>query len=289
MFNKRLIPVALIGVVVLITALLVMNSVFNSGGGGSKDPTLAVPGVRTPTGVSPFSGPVSTSTPRSDATSTPYPLIGIGQDSPNAVRTFPPPLPVFTPAPVDWVLKVEDDFSDPAKLNIPTIRMDQMTAKYYQNSYQMYVALSDQMGFVSKDVGFANQRIEVDTKLVAGNKLNMYGVLCRFFDKKNYYYFGISNGGGYSFGKVVNGKNSSFLPDSYMPSDSINRDTESPNHIKAICNGATLFFYVNGTLIASAADTDLTTGTRFGFMADGGNSQEGTNIYFNNLKIFTTP
>ncbi len=296
MLNKRLIPLVVIGLVVMGLFLLVLN--FAMSGDNKKDD----PGSsqNTPASVAsndPFapagSGPSSSSSSPSgkgSATGTPFPvLLPPGADGPLTEKTFPPPLPVFTPVPGTWTLKVEDDFSDPAKLEIPTIRLDQMTAKYYQNAYQMYVALDGQMGFVSKDVGFANQTVEVDAKLVAGNRLNMYGLLCRFSDRKNYYYFGVSNGGGYSFGKVVNGVNTSFLPSDYMPAEKINKDTGSVNHLKAVCDKGNIFFYVNDVLLASAADNELTTGTRFGFMAYGGESQEGTNIFFDNLKIYSAP
>lgn len=291
MFNKRLIPLVVIGLVVMGLFLIVLNAAMSGDDSKKETPvaSLATPGSAN----DPFAPPGASVAPVSNkgsATATPYPLIlPPSAQGPEAEKTFPPPLPVFTPGPTTWTLKFDDDFADPAKLGIPTIRLDQMTAKYYQNAYQMYVALNGQMGFVSKDVGFANQTVEVETKLVAGNRLNMYGVLCRFSDKKNFYYFGISNGGGYSFGKVVNGVNSSFLPSTYMPAEVIKKDTGSVNRLKAVCDKGNVFFYVNDTLLASVADNELTTGTRFGFMAYGGDSEEGTNIFFDNLKIYSAP
>ena len=291
MFNKRLIPLVVIGLVVMGLFLIVLNAAM-SGDDSKKETPVA--GLATPGSAGDPFAPAGTNVAsvsnKGSATATPYPLIlPPSAQGPEAEKTFPPPLPVFTPGPTTWTLKFEDDFSDPAKLGIPTIRLDQMTAKYYQNAYQMYVALNGQMGFVSKDVGFASQTVEVDTKLVAGNRLNMYGVLCRFSDKKNYYYFGISNGGGYAFGKVVNGVNSSFLPSTYMPAEAIKKDTGSVNHLKAVCGKGNVYFYVNDTLLASVADNELTTGTRFGFMAYGGDSEEGTNIFYDNLKIYSAP
>ena len=106
---------------------------------------------------------------------------------------------------------------------------------------------------------FDNVVIEADvTQVSAGpNSDNAYGVVCREQGDGDGYYLRISGDGYYS---IIKAQGQGFEPlVEWTESDAINKGNAT-NHIRAICNGATLELFVNGQRLATAEDNTFTTG-----------------------------
>jgi hypothetical protein len=57
-----------------------------------------------------------------------------------------------------------------------------------------------------QDLTFMDVRIEVDAVKMAGPDLNDIGVICRYKDPSNFYFFSVSSDGYYGVSKVINGQ-----------------------------------------------------------------------------------
>lgn len=281
MMNKRLIPLVIAGILVLLLFAVVLSAALSSPDPASR-PTI------------PAQGSLQTLTVSGQAAQTPQavgPLPTIDPGSPSqggSKRTFPPPPPVYTPVPVEWVEIVSDDFTDSSLTELPTIRQPGITAKYYDGAYQIFVVAPGKMGFVSHTIDSSNTRLQVDAMMTAGSKMNYYGLLCRFSDRNNFYYFAVSSAGAFAVGKVVDGVKTSLLPDEFLPAEVVNRELDEVNRLDVICDGPHLYLSVNGELLASVVDHDLVNGDRFGLLASAA-EEGGVSIYFDDLMLYKVP
>ena len=129
---------------------------------------------------------------------------------------------------------------------------------------------------------FDNIVIEVDaTQISAGSTNdNAYGVLCRDQGDGDGYYLRISGDGFYSITKA---EGQEFEPlVEWAESDAI-KQGNATNHIRAICDGATLELFVNGQKVATAEDSTFTQGD-IAFSATT-YEDEITEVHFDNLVV----
>lgn len=115
----------------------------------------------------------------------------------------------------------------------------------------------------SNDLG--DVAIEVDITRVSGPEENQMGVFCRYQDPQNYYAFNIGSRGYFSVYKVVGGQReiirwSEGVKPEVVPS------VDSVIHVRAVCSGQDLEFYVNGTRLAKTYDPTFPSGN-VGLMA----------------------
>ena len=85
-----------------------------------------------------------------------------------------------------------------------------------------------------------------------------YGVVCRYQDPDNFYFFDISHDGFYRIGKIWNGTISFLGMSSAQASPLINTDQE--NQITVECRGNQLSLFVNDQLLQTVTDDSLTSG-----------------------------
>lgn len=107
---------------------------------------------------------------------------------------------------------------------------------------------------------FTDVSVEVNARLASGAPDGHFGVLCRYVDAENFYYFGVSADGYYAIFrrtgenvKILTGDGSGMLPSPAIR-------TGERNHIRAVCQGDSLSLYVNDEMIATASDRTLTRG-----------------------------
>ncbi|MBE9524142.1 MAG: hypothetical protein IMY76_03520 [Chloroflexi bacterium] len=178
-------------------------------------------------------------------------------------------------------LLFQDDFSDTSS------GWDQVDTTEgstdYENGYYRIVVYTDNMDvWANPGLTFTDTLIEVDATKAAGPDDNDLGVICRYQDVDNFYFFIISSDGYFAVGKVVDGEQLLIDADQMYPSDAINQGT-SANHIQADCVGSQLTFYVNGTELANVSDTTFSDGD-VGLIA-GTFSEAGADIHFDNFKV----
>ena len=126
----------------------------------------------------------------------------------------------------------------------------------------------------------ANVIVEAQA-LNAGSKDNTYGLICRYVDAENFYFFVISSDGYYGIGKARNGQHNLINRTEMPPSEAF--DGDAMNNLRAECTGSRLAFYVNGTLLDVQNDSDLTQGS-VGLIA--GSYAEEVTVYFDNFKVY---
>ena len=112
------------------------------------------------------------------------------------------------------------------------------------------------------------------------NDNNGYGVACRLQQESDGYYLLVSGDGFYSIFKSVSDEWTNLVD--WTESDAINQGNAS-NSIRATCDGVTLTLEVNGELVATATDTQFTSGD-IG-MAAVSYEAESTLVQFDDIRV----
>lgn len=200
-----------------------------------------------------------------------------GQSSPTLPPTLAPTATKAAPA----VLLFADDFSDPNS-GWPTGQNETSEYGYQSNAYRIFAQGTNSIPWVSTDRVYDNLSLSVDARAISDSVSGYYGLLCRIQDDQSFYYFVISNGGGYSVGKYINGTFRSYLTEIWQPSAAI-RQGALTNQLQMDCVGDSLRYYVNGILLTEITDTDFSSGYS-GIVAASHNDQ-GFEALFDSFSI----
>ncbi|MBT3337508.1 MAG: hypothetical protein HN855_00055 [Anaerolineae bacterium] len=131
-------------------------------------------------------------------------------------------------------------------------------------------------------MNFRDTRLEVDALRYAGPVENRIGLICRYRDDLNFYFFVISTDGYYAIGKVKDGVQALLGQDAMRYSSAIETGV-AINHLRAECQGSSLRFYVNDAPVALVDDLDFSEGD-VGLLA--GTFEEGSlDVLFDNFKV----
>lgn len=176
-----------------------------------------------------------------------------------------------------------DDFSN-TNSGWDQVQEDDGVTDYANGGYRIYVNEVNYNMWANPYKSFIGDvRIEVDATKIGGPDDNDFGVICRYQDVDNFYYFLISSDGYAAIGKKVGGSQQLISSDNMQKVDGITPGAAT-NHIRADCVGSELKLYVNGNLIATATDSSFTSGD-VGLMA-GTFDTAGTDILFDNFYVY---
>jgi hypothetical protein len=175
----------------------------------------------------------------------------------------------------------QDDFADPTS-GWDRTQMDEGATDYAEGEYRIYVAVQNTDIWANPGLDFADARIQVEAKKVSGDDNNDFGLICRYQDNENYYFFVISSDGYYGIGKVVGGDQQVIGDDSMLPSEVINQGNAA-NLIRADCVGDNLSLYVNDQMLDQQQDASFSRGD-VGLLA-GTFDDPGAEIRFDNFKV----
>ena len=175
----------------------------------------------------------------------------------------------------------QDDFSDPSR-GWDRVNVNDGVTDYADGAYRISVNSSHTDVWANPGLNFSDVQVEVDATKVGGDDNNDYGVICRYLDSENFYFFIVSSDGYYGIGKVVGGEQQLIGEPSMPPSEVINRGDVS-NHLSAVCAGSRLSLYINGEFLTEVEDTDFTSGD-VGLVA-GTFDQPGVDITFDNFVV----
>ncbi|NIS79109.1 MAG: hypothetical protein GTO14_02540 [Anaerolineales bacterium] len=155
-------------------------------------------------------------------------------------------------------------------------------ADYVGDAYRIAVFRPDTEVWSRPHLSLSNVRIEVITTKVSGPDDNLYGVICRYQDAGNFYFFVISSDGYAGIGMHKHGEETLLSSDTMQPAHVIQRGN-SNNLIRASCIDEELSLHVNDTLVASVqastwneGDVGLIVGTY---------SQPAVEIVFDNFSV----
>ena len=175
----------------------------------------------------------------------------------------------------------QDDFSNPGS-GWPSISNAHASANYSADGQCNSGSDWDKID-VPLRRNFSDVSMEVDATKTAGSDEDNFGMICRYQDEKNYYYFIVSGSGHRAIGKRQDG-GISFLSDGGWDqsfSDAIKAGSAT-NHFRFDCQGSTFTLFVNGEQVASGIDTSFTSG-EVGFT--GGTSP--SRIHIRNFVVYS--
>ena len=175
----------------------------------------------------------------------------------------------------------QDDFSDPSS-GWDQVEVPEGITDYENGYYRMLVNTEETDIWANPGLFFTDVVIEVDAEKVGGPDDNDFGIICRYQDIDNFYFFIISSDGYYGVGKVINGEQELIGTDQMYPDDAI-KQGNTTNQIKADCIGSHLVLHANGTQLADVQDTAFSSGD-VGLIA-GTFAQPGTDILFDNFVV----
>jgi hypothetical protein len=175
-----------------------------------------------------------------------------------------------------------DDFSDPASGWTRMVSPDGSLG-YNEGTYRMLVQSPGYDLWAVSGQAYGDVQIEADGTWLAGPQSNRFGLVCRFQDGSNFYFFIISSDGYYAIGKVKDGF-ASLLGQEMMASSGFIQQGNASNHLRFDCIGNTLKGAVNGQVIALTSDTDFSGGDA-GLIA-GAFEKSGVEVSFDNFIVY---
>jgi hypothetical protein len=175
-----------------------------------------------------------------------------------------------------------DDFSDPSS-GWDRVNDEEGINDYSNGGYRIFVNKLNWYFWSNPGLQFTDVVIDVDAQKTAGPDENDYGIICRYQDEQNFYFFTIGSDGFYSISKILNGEESLIGMNEMQFNDTSIKLGGVPNHLKAECVGSNLTLTVNGTVLADVKDTELTSGD-VGLIA-GTYDKPGVDILFDNFVV----
>jgi hypothetical protein len=163
------------------------------------------------------------------------------------------------------------------------IRDEEGITDYDQGGYRIQVLKPDTDFWSLPGLNFENVRIEVDVWRLAGPTENDFGVLCRYLDEENFYFFLVGNDGFFVVGKFKNGTQSYLGMDTFGYHQAINKGENAVNKLRIDCVKENLTLYVNGDFIVEVQDDDFPSGD-VGLIA-GTFGEPGTDVLFDNFVV----
>lgn len=183
---------------------------------------------------------------------------------------------------------LQDDFSDP-RSGWPSESHTDFSCGYDSGEYFVEANQPEWLAWSTPGKRFDDVTVEVDARLVDGPEDNHFGLICRYVNPENFYYFAISSDGYYAIFKREAGEELVILTGdgSGMLFSTAIRQGEEPNHIQVVCRGDQLSLYANGTLLETVTDPSLSRGDiglGVGTAAEG-----GVRVHFDNLLVTGFP
>jgi hypothetical protein len=175
----------------------------------------------------------------------------------------------------------EDDFSDPSS-GWDRVDVAEGITDYGDGVYRIFVNTNNTDQWANPGLDFVDTIIEVEATKVGGPDDNDFGVICRYEDVENFYFFIISSDGYYAVAKVMDGVQELMGESEMMPNDAIKKGNGT-NQIQVACDGSSLTLTVNDTLLISVSDSTFPSGD-VGLLA-GTFDEPGTEIHFDNFVV----
>lgn len=152
----------------------------------------------------------------------------------------------------------QDDFSNPQS-GWGTLNTEGGVAAYQDGAFQMYVKPANAQLWAHPGLALDDVRVETRLRAAAEPFSNRMGILCRYLDDANFYFFLISADGYAAIGKMAAGQ-ATLLTGGEMTRQAAILTGGQENRLRADCVSDFLIFYINDTLALSAQDADFARG-----------------------------
>jgi hypothetical protein len=175
----------------------------------------------------------------------------------------------------------QDDFSSPNS-GWDRYHGEMYESDYSDGGYRIAVFQENQEAWALPGLDFSDVIIEVVATKISGPSDDVYGVLCRYVDPRNFYFFLISSDGYAGVGLNQDGERRLLSGETMLPSDSIVQGT-STNSFHIECVGNRLSLSVNNDVIYEIQSSALRSGD-VGLIA-GTYEHAGTEVLFDNFSV----
>jgi hypothetical protein len=175
----------------------------------------------------------------------------------------------------------QDDFARPGS-GWDRYQDEIYLSDYFEGVYRIAVFAANTDAWANPRLDFGDIRINVDATKHGGPDDNIFGIICRYQDPRNFYFFLISSDGYTGIGISKDGRRVLASGDSMLPSTAVLQGNAT-NQMRAECIGYDLRLYVNDTLVAQAVAAEWQRGD-VGLIA-GTYDAPGTDIFFDNFSV----
>jgi len=158
-----------------------------------------------------------------------------------------------------------------------------VTTGYVDGEYQIAILAPNLNVWAASGRQLADVAVAADARTAAGPDNNLFGLICRYQDNKNFYFLVISSDSYFVVGKLKEGRINYLSGSSFEYSDKI-LPGQAAHHLTATCIGNVLTLAVDGAHLADASDDDFKAGL-VGLMA-GSFDEPGVDVRFDNLVVF---
>ena len=198
------------------------------------------------------------------------------------VRVYAADRPPVKPIPPHTQLLYSDDFANPASGWVSMA--SELLERYYENGeYAVMVKQEDMRAAATgTEDAFSDFTLEADARLAGGPVNGSYGLLFRYRDSNNYYYFVVNGEGWYQVAKVQNGAVSEMVEWTFSPAI---RTGNTPNHLQVVGFGSEMSFHVNEQHLATIQDDTFERGN-IGVIAVTATGSGPVKASFDNLRLY---
>jgi hypothetical protein len=179
------------------------------------------------------------------------------------------------------VILFQDDFSSPNS-GWDRYTSETYSTEYEDGTYRIEVLEMNHEAWALPGLNFSDVLIETTVTKTSGPEDNVFGVLCRYQDQENFYFFLISSDGYAGIGQYLDGERSLLSGESMLPSKAI-VTSNATNSLRVRCVDETLSMEVNGTLIYELQSDALAAGD-VGLIA-GSYEQSGLTVLFDDFSV----
>jgi len=153
---------------------------------------------------------------------------------------------------------------------------------YQDGAYHMRINATNADAVSNPGLDFKNVRVQVEAAKVDGPDNNLFGIVCRYQDPGDFYFFAVSSDGYAGIGVSKSGRRHLLSHETLLPSPRI-LSGNATNVLRADCVGYELTLYVNGSVVSQAQAAEWDEGD-VGLMV-GSYEQGGVEIAFDNLSV----
>lgn len=175
----------------------------------------------------------------------------------------------------------QDDFSRPES-GWDHYQDEQYLSDYEDDAYQIELKEPNILAWATPGLNFEDSTVMVEATRTEGSADNAFGLICRYQDPDNFYFFLISSDGFAGIGRRVDGQRELLSDEHMLPTDAILPGFQ-PNRIIARCVGSQLELHVNGQFVAVVEDETWASGD-VGLIA-GSYDRGGVLIRFDNFSV----
>ncbi|MBN2047612.1 MAG: hypothetical protein JW750_07220 [Anaerolineaceae bacterium] len=183
-----------------------------------------------------------------------------------------------TPPPSGSVL-FEDDFADQESEWPTTLQPDGSMIGYQAGGLRFVINSPQQDYYSVRNKDYQNVILEVNAMKLNGPDDNLFGLICRWQDRDNYYAGLVSSDGYYAIGRVIDGDYQTISDEMLELADDVILKDIAVNHIKFSCVDQMFALEVNDEVLSITQDDSALRDGKIGLIA-GSNQEAAVDILF---------